>query len=346
MRTLAHALTQVSVFAALAIAGFACAGGGRGWDLAALEARHPQLLQIPDRGLQDAVPYFAPASQGLALVLCRWSTAAPIPVWLPPYASATETRAIELALTAWEGAGLGVRFARTSQNAEGPDREEPPSLGIVFEIVGARRGGPAGAADTIADCSVPEEVADAEQSDAPVDAELQYASIHLRRELRNELGRAVPLTETELLGAVVHELGHALGFPGHVAGPGKLMSAHGQVDMARRWGRRIQRGEPLEAPTLSALYAVPSGVRVGWLPLGRAQQDPLRTVAALATRSSLRGPWVRVSSESARILWRHAQGHSASVVIRQWSVALRDPSRFDARLNRLARLLVEQAARR
>lgn len=317
----------------------ACVAAPGGWDLASLEARHPQVAEVFGHQLQDAAPYFAPAKGGLALILCRWSTAAPIPVWLPPYASSDETHAIGLALAAWEGAGLGLRFVTQTWT------DAPPLSGIVFEILDLRRAGPSGAADTIADCAVPVQVAAPSPGAAPVDAALEFASVHLRRELRNEIGRPVPLTETELLGAVIHELGHALGFPGHVVRPGSVMSAHGQVDTARRWGARIQEGEVLDAPTLRALYATPSGVRVGWLPLGGSQALPIATVSSLAAGSGLTGPWVRVGSESARILWRHPKGQSVAVVIGSWRATLREPSRFEARLTRLARMMVEQATR-
>jgi hypothetical protein len=317
----------------LGLAAAACASGRL--DVGALEAIHPELAGIRDHRLEDAVPYFAPAETGLALILCRWSTEVPIPVWLPSYASAGETRAIEQALDAWEAAGLGLRFARR------PWSDEPPLAGIVFEILDTRREGPAGSADTIADCAVPTALPDGETLADPVDAELQYASIHLRRELLNELGRAVPLTETELVGAVAHELGHALGLAGHVASPGSLMSSHGQVDAARRFGSSILEGRPLEVPTLSAVYALPPGTRVGWLPLTRVQLEPLIAVGAAAAQAGLRGPWVRVGTGSARILWRYEAGESAAVVIVDWEAALRDPALFEGIQNRLARLLVE-----
>jgi len=314
----------------------ACAGAPTTWDVGAVVARHSGA-RVPGQRLQDVVPYFAPSEAGLALVLCRWSTAAPIPVWLPHYASDDERRAIERALQAWQAADLGVRVSPRTWT------DEPPVAGIVFEILDTRADGPSGTADTIADCAVPQRVSGPEASETPIDAELQYASIQLRRALQNDLGQDVPLTETELLGAVAHELGHALGLPGHVQRRRRLMSAHGQVDAARRWGRRIQDGEALEVPSLAALYAMPSGVRVGWLPLSERQLLPLRSVGEIATQTGLRGPWVRVSAESARILWRQGPGQSIAVVALDWSQALRQPALFEGRLNQLARLLVERS---
>lgn len=315
-----------------------CAGSPAGWDVGDLEDRYPGVA-VPGHRLGEALPYFALAGDDLALFLCRWVGDGPVPVWLPASATPAETAVLERALQAWEGAGLGVRFAPR------PWQDEPPQAGIVFELVEAQAGeGTAGTGDTIVDCAIPVEVDAA--SESPVDAELQYASIHLRRSLPDALGRPVPLAASELLGAAIHELGHALGFPGHVARGPSVMVAHGQVDAARRWGRRIESGETLEAPTLAALYAAPSGVRVGRLPLTRSQADPLRAVTAVASRAGLRGPYVRVGTHSARILWRDGHHRSFSVVMLDWPAVLHDPARLEPRLDRQARLLLETAVDR
>jgi hypothetical protein len=322
----------------LVAACWGCAASQAGWDLAALEARYPAVAGVRGHALGHAIPSFALGADGLELLLCRWSVESPVPVWLPRDASPDARRAIEAGLDAWERAGLGIHFGRRTWS------ESPPRAGIVFELVepdAERRG----SGSTVADCAIPVEVGP-DPADGPVDAELQYASIHLQRALRDALGRPVPVDPSELAGAAVHELGHALGFPGHEPGAGSLMSAHGQVDAARRTGRRVLVGEPLEAPTLSALYAAPSGARVGRLPLTDAQRAPLRAVSAMATRIGLRGPFVQVGQDSARLVWRDAEPSSVAVVVLAWRSVLRDPARFEARLNRRARLLVAGSGER
>jgi hypothetical protein len=265
-------------------------------------------------------------------------------VWLTGAVSAEESEILELALAAWEGAGIGVRFDARSGVGE------PPSSGIVIEIVEPEEPGEASSsASTVADCAVPMEVPpdpDDRETGAPVDAALYYASIHLRRSLPDLVGRGVPLSRAELLGAAVHELGHALGFPGHASRSGSIMAAHGQVDAARRWGRRLAAGERLEAPTLAALYAAPSGVRVGWLSLTRGQSDPIRALTAVASSVGLRGPYARVGSGSARVLWRDSKENSSAVIVLEWPQVLRGSARFEPRLNRRARLLLERASAR
>ncbi len=330
--------TAMLVFFALG-----CAGGPHGWDARVLEAHYPALAKQPGHRLVESPPYFAPGPGGVALFLCRWTTREPIPVWLPATATPTEAAVLERALSAWEGAQLGVRFRVRRW------RDTPPLAGIVFELLDASAAdGPAGTASTVADCAIPPEVArnPPEGPAAPVDAELQYASIHLRRSIADLIDRPVPLSETELLGAALHELGHALGFPGHVARGDSVMSAHLQIESARRWGRRIEAGRAFEAPTLAALYAVPSGARVRWLPLARSQVAAFAKLSGLASGAGLRGPWVRVGSQSARLFYRDEEGESYAAVVLDWLGAQHEPAGFQARLNRRSRRLVDPARRR
>lgn len=330
-----------SVLAPLLLA--SCASSPAGWDVGALEERHPGVGDIADHRLGESIPYFALSTEGVALFLCRWETAEPVPVWWSADLPAEESAILTAALAAWEGAGLGVRF--DPRTGEG----EPPLEGIVIEIIEPDTSLPAtNTASTVADCAIPMEVAadGVDGGDARVDAVLAYASIHLRRSLPDLVGRPVPLSSSELLGAAVHELGHALGFPGHVSGGGSILSAHGQVDAARRWGRRLEEGRSLEEPTLAALYAAPSGARVGWLPLSRSGLDPVRALTAVASSVGLRGPYTRVGSESARILWRDPKGNSTAVIVLEWPSVLSGATRFEPRLNRSARLLLERASGR
>lgn len=326
------------------VAAFAmgCAAAPHGWDARPLEGRYPALAEVRGHRLVDSPPYFALAPDGVALFLCHWAGGTEIPVWLPPTARPAETAALERALDAWEGAGLGVSFR------VGTWRDAPPLAGIVFELLDADpEVAPPGTGTTIADCAIPPEVASGppDASDTPVDAELQHASIQLWRSYPDLLGRPVPVSETELVGAALHELGHALGFPGHVGSGGSVMSGHGQIDAARRWGRRVEAGETLEAPTLAALYAVPSGARVGWMPLERGQLARAAQLRRRAVGAGLRGPWVRVGAVSARLLYRDDPGSSYAAVVLDWAAALRDPARFQAHLNRRARLLLDESPR-
>ena len=210
----------------------------------------------------------------------------------------------------------------------------------MFEFVKPGPGADADTASALADCAVPRST-EADPSAGAVDAELQYASIHLTRVRRDELGREVALSSSELMGAALHELAHALGFAGHVARGQSVLVRRGQVQATRRYGERIEAGERLEAPSLAALYAAPSGARVGFLPLRNSDQDVLELLATRAEGVGLRGPYARVSESSARLLWRDEYGNAAAVVVLDWPGVLQEPTRFEPRLNRAARFLIE-----
>ena len=88
------------------------------------------------------------------------------------------------------------------------------------------------------------------------------------------LGRFVALDETELFAAVLHELGHAVGYASHTRrGYSVMRAAPGEV---RLQARPALRGESLREPTLAALYALPSGSVL--------RRDPIPREAAATAR--------------------------------------------------------------
>jgi hypothetical protein len=316
---------------ALAIA--ACASSGT-FDAGALRARYPVLASYSGQRLADATPYLAQSSDGVVLFLCRFSSGSPIPVLLPSDATGAERQVLVRALSAWSQL-LPLELEAVSRKAPLPSRRieidfvDPPDY-----------AGPRPAGNTIADCALPGAPIDAATLGETVDAELRYASVQLRRTRRDHVGRETPLSSSELLGVALHELGHALGYPGHVRGEGALMSARAQIDAARRWGRKLEEGRALESPTLEALYALPSGVRVGAFGVGKRPVDLLRRLRVAATGAGMDGPYSRVGDETARILWRGSAGTSAALVVTSWKQALKDPTAFELHANANARRLI------
>ena len=289
------------VFAA-ALAG--CTPGQGGWSVEALGQRHPRLDRHSGHRLGDARPYFAPAAQGLVLFLCRWNTDRPIPVSLPGDARADEQERLRRALAAWEGAGLGIRF-----------REEPRSrarLRIEFVEPG-EAGKPSGTANTATDCGVQLPPDGIDGSARFVDARVVRASIHLRRENADLLGRSAELSPDRRLGVAIHELGHALGFPSHAVVGNSIMGR--SVDHVRRVGRDVLAGEPLGDPTLPALYAVPSGVVVGHVALSPENRARLNRLRALAREHRWDGPEVRVGDRASRIVWWDSRRRAVGFLI-------------------------------
>ncbi len=279
------------------------------WNPEPLEAREPRLRALGSHRLGDATPYLLPVQDALVLFLCRWETRDPIPVSLPPEASPEQTGALEAALRAWEAAGLGLRFARGA----------PAATGIELRLVAqqAEGAGAARGATTVADCAIDPQAAT--RSDR-LAAQLVFASIHLRAESADPIGRLSPLSAADLAGAALHELGHALGFQGHVrVGEGAMRY---QVDAMRRAGRHVLAGEAFRDDTLRALYSVPSGVVVG-----RSQLPPGRTQAvdrllAMARSGSLEGPVARMGDLEGQILFRDGDGAAYAIWLRGVAGAL------------------------
>ncbi len=288
-----------------------CTPGRGGWDTEALRERYPQTASQRGQRLGDAAPYFVPVEGGLLLFLCHWDPRVTVAYSLPLDASAEEAVLIEAAVQAWEDAGLGLQFER-SPRAEAV-------LRLDFSAPGSD-GTPAGAATTATDCAValgPQVEDDSEQ----IGARLVRARIRLRRSNTDIVGREVELSPAELVGAVIHELGHALGFPNHVSDDSSVMSR--SVDRVRREGRRLQKGGRFSDPTLRALYRVPSGTVVGFLPLGSEQLRPLSELKRKAQAADWAGPYVRVGDRSARIWWLNPTNQSYGFMIagapRDWS---------------------------
>jgi len=298
---------SIAALAALATS-FACAGA---WDVGALEARHPALAQLRGHHLGDATPYVLVFRDELTLFLCRWSTSHALSVSLPADASLRERMLFDTALGAWEQAIPGLAFAKS-------DAAAAAQIAIRFDEPNTGRTAQTGALCAV-DLAAP--------SDAEVlAAELVAATITLRRENRDWRGQDVAYTDEEFLGSVLHEVGHALGFQGHVARGDSVML--GSPETARRCGRRILAGERFRAVSVAALYGVPSGSVVGRhvLPAGRTLAiDALR---AVATASRWRGPLVRVGDEAAYISWDSGSGGAYGFFVSDLHRSLREPSRL------------------
>lgn len=296
-----------------------CVPARGGWDLDALASRHRAVALRSGSRLADVLPHLLPDRDGATLFLCRWASELPIPVSLPAGASAAESLILQRALSAWEGAGLGVRFEVVLPGAG--------RLDIRFADPAGGGWVPSGTGDTITDCAILDDF-DVPPQLERVAAKLSFASIILRRHNSDALGRPVPMSGPELLGAAVHELGHALGFAGHVATGDSVMVA--STERVRQVGARLLAGEPLIDESLSALYALPPGVVVGRVELSPEQTMLARRLAAAARKAQLSGPFSRVGDTSARLLWRGMPMKSVALEVEHWPAVVRGrrPLRF------------------
>jgi len=273
----------------------ACGGAGPARDGLAL--RHPELAAVEGHRLADTRPYYLPAGGRLTLFLCRWPDSAVIPVALPSDADAEERRKLEAALAAWEGAGLGVSFERSTGDLDG--------VGIEIRL---RDDMLAYSANTVVDCAVD---ADGIGPDAdPLPARVVMASIHLAH------------ADPRLTGSALHELGHALGFQGHPRSSRRIRGQRPRnesvmardTEVVRLAGERVLAGKAFADPTLAALYALPSGTVVQRLPLAPEGTDAVDRMLELGARDGLIGPLLRVGDDEGRVAWLDpASGAAASL---------------------------------
>jgi len=306
---------------ALALLPLACASGS--FDLGALEARYPALRPL-DHRLGDGNPYLLPRSGALSWFVCRWQLARPLRVSLPTGLAERDRELLELALASLASAGLGLRFESGAA---------PEAADIA---VGLGEAEATGSGRTRADCAV-------RQREGRISAELVRAEGLLQRSNEGLTGKPVELSEAEWLGTAIHELGHALGFQGHVrSGPGPMVR---NVEQVRGIGRRVLRGEPLATPTLRALYALPSGTLLRRDPLPAGRTDAIDRLDALARERGYLGPFVRVGDRSAWVDWRDPQGRLVGVWLPELARARSDPAKLQIEPDPVAQAWLAAARR-
>jgi len=298
-----------------------------GWDYEKLPGPWRGLEVVRDSRLSDSAPHLVPVSGGLLLFLCRWPDAEPIRVSLPPDADPRELEILRTGLRAWASAGLGVRFLEVEPG------EERLEIRFVAKSSDARLG----TGDALADCAIERDEGGVVVRDGRIRAELRWASVHLIREDRDALGRPVQLDDDQLLGAALHELGHALGYPAHPATGASIMQP--TTEGVEAMARGVAEGAGFSDPNLAALYALPTGVVVGRLPLSAAQSQRFEALDRAAEQLGLAGPFSRTADHSARYFYRGARRLPVALTARRWRRDLSRPSHLDFEPNANAEAL-------
>jgi len=307
--------------ATLALSG--CVPLAGGWSPEVLSSLDPPVALPEGQRLGDTPPYFWPRGEEAWLFLCRFDTREAISVALPDNASAEERRDLELAMVSWERAGLNVRFREAA-------REERAQIVVLYDDSrGPAAASIAGTGLTVTDCRVGESSGSGPRPPAVVDARLVRATIFLRRSNPDTLGREVPISDDERLGAALHEFGHALGFAGHVgAGPSIMTTT---TERIRAVAKRVRGGEVLFAPSLVALYAVPNGTVVGSAALAPQAGEELAAARRIAEARGWRGPFVRVGERNAQLHYRDDVAMAGRLEIVDYAQRLRsgEPLEFN-----------------
>jgi hypothetical protein len=298
--------------ALLALLLVACASAP--YDAESLRLRYPELGSEQARALAGTMPYLLPAAGRITWFVCRHDTSLPVLVSLAGEASADEEAALDAALATLERSVEDLRFVRV------PPDEATIQVEFVEGLVARERG--QDQANTIADCRVAASALGAEPP-TPLPASLQRAQIRIGRGgPQDALGRERSLTRAELAGVLIHELGHALGLPGHREGLGILTR---NLEALARLGTSALEKKPIEAPALTALYRMPEGGVLARVAVSPARTHLVDRMARLVAASDAEGPFVRVGDTVARIYWRDSKAREYGVQIILLEELLRHP---------------------
>ena len=181
------------------------------------------------------------------------------------------------------------------------------------------------AATTEAECRL-ERAAEAAGAGTRLPAGLVTARVALRRAQLDFRGHAVALDEAQQLGALLHELGHALGYQGHATQGDTVMLR--TVERVRDVGRHVLGGGAFHDDTLAALYRVPSGSVVARMPLAPGKSEPVDRLAGLSAREGDGSLWLRIGDRAGRISALTPPDQVFQVYLRGLPDALRDPARL------------------
>ncbi len=270
-----------------------------------------RAARVDTTWLREGHPYLYPRAGRLRLFTCRWSTENPIGVYIDAPDDLREV--VRSALSVWQGLALGVRFYEVLA------REAALHLYVQDEPVSTARG--FGTGRTVTDCAVEDSGGEG------LRAELTRARVDLSRETPADArGQARSLSDAEFAGAALHELGHALGFQGHTARRGAVLSR--DLSVARRLGKRVLSGERIDAPELLALYQTPSGHVLKEVSVDAWRTDLIDRMARLASEAALEGPFARVGDAAARVFWRDDKGLEYGFQIPELERTLRTPEKL------------------
>ena len=330
------------VVAASFLVGVGCVPLRGGWDSEALVASEPSIAAFEGQRLGDMLPFPALDGDRIVLIACRYEAGDLVrvrgggPQW-----------PVEWARSAVRALDRGV--ARIDLILEDSSRSESkirPTIDVVtVEAIGG--AGPAGLGDTLSACDVSSMNSPADASDGDDGPRFRGvmtgAEIRMRRAQLDQTGQVREASAEEWVGALMHELAHALGFAGHVAvGDSILVRDEMKIRAA---GRRALLGESVADDTLAALYQLRPGQILGSRTVQAEDVAWLRVIRELDRARSVGGRpsmglFASVGDREARIVWRYADGSQLGVRFPNWQSELRRGDAITLRPDRRTRLLI------
>ena len=331
------------ILATLILTVLGCVPPRGGWDVDALIAVEPSIARLEGQRLGDMIPFPALDGDRIALIACRFPVHQSVGVrgggsqWPAGWGQA--------AVSALDRSVGRVDLVLEAEGGS-PTRARPGIEIVTIEAVGGE--GPNGLGDTLSECDVSPIGWSAKGASRAYRGLLTAAEIRMRRAQLDMKNQVRDATAEEWVGALMHELAHALGFPGHAAlGNSILVRDETRIRAA---GRRALRGETVPDETLEALYRLRPGQRLGSRRLKAEGTSWLDAVRELdrnrsAAGSSSVGLFSSVGDQAARIVWRYADGSQLGVRFPHWQRELRSGEAITLSPDRTTRQWIEVSAR-
>ncbi len=310
---------MIAVSLCLSWVALGCQPARGGWDLEALVGEYPAIETLPGHRLGDMLPFPSFEGDRVVLLACRFPAGEAIRVtgdgldWPRAWARS--------AVTALDRGASG--FALSLREPSGRFRGSADPQIRVTSLGPRAEDAPIGLADTLSVCDISRTRG---VQGGRARGLLLGSAIRIKRARLDWRHQSLAATAEEWVGALMHEIGHAMGYSGHVAtGHSILVRDERQL---RRAGRRALAGEAWRDQTLEALYRIRPGQRLGTRPLAPESVLILSEIRELLKRDSVKGSRsVEVRSTvgdwQARVEWLLSDGSRLSVRMMHWRDELR-----------------------
>jgi hypothetical protein len=317
-----------------------CPSAQGGWDVDALLREYPAIEGLTGHRLGDMLPFPSFEGDHVVMLACRFP--------------AGETIRVAGGGSGWPEAWAGLAISALDRGARGfaldlmtpsdeSGRQNDPEIHIT-SIDPGNGSAPSGLADTLSEC----DVSRIQGARGEVRGVLVRSEIRIKRARPDWRDQAREATAEEWVGALIHEMAHALGFAGHAATGDSILVR--EESRLRGAGRRVLAGEAWRDETLEALYRLRPGQRLGIRSLSAAAISTLGEIRKLVKRDSFESSRTveirsNVGDWQARVVWLLSDGRRLSVRLTHWRDELRSGDEITLLPDPTTRLALERLAR-